>query len=156
MCVRWFWFEFLFDISNKKSLAIPITNENCNLIYSPPRSVEWAYHDYPDLVWRNATKSQKTFTKIQAKYEPCMLASNQTNEKTSQTNKTFNTQLSLCAEHLIDLAINPKWEPIKYVCIQLFVSSHTHTYKTLCFVSIVAGKERKKIVEKNWVTKKKN
>lgn len=37
--------------------------------------------------------------------------------------KNNHTQTQLCAEHLIDLAINPKREPIKYV------------YTIVCFVT---------------------
>lgn len=52
------------------------------------------------------------------------LASNQTKQNEIENEKKNNhTQTQLCAEHLIDLAINPKREPIKYV------------YTIVCFVT---------------------
>lgn len=50
------------------------------------------------------------------------LAPNQTKQNEIEK-KQPHTQIQLCAEHLIDLAINPKREPIKYV------------YTIVCFVT---------------------
>lgn len=51
------------------------------------------------------------------------LASNQTKQNEIEKKKQPHLQSQLCAEHLIDLAINPKREPIKYV------------YTIVCFIT---------------------